>query len=244
MWARQDDEEPASEEIKDQATFNKMVEQAEHLLIPVHSEQPSHYTYLRVSRGTKVNIVYKDSLKTPSENSTATASRILQKLGVILDNEECPEPTNKSHQIDGFSCGLWVVRWIERDLREIRGEARHEPVSITDQTIRGKQFIQNIKKASLKADAKEENNSIMKASAKKASIKADAKKDEVTKTTPAERAEPDWETIEEAKKAALACGKCRTRKDGGKGCRICMGELTYSNTSGSEVTWPTSSRRS
>ena len=68
-WAREDpgDDEPTAEEAPEQKEWNERVENAEHLLIVVHSENPAHYTYLKVTKqGADSAIEYRDALKKPS----------------------------------------------------------------------------------------------------------------------------------------------------------------------------------
>ena len=139
-WAREDqgEDEPAAEAALEQKAWNERVENAEHLLIVVHSENPAHYTYLKVTKqGANVAIEYRDALKKPSGTAKQAATRILRKLGVVGPDAECPPPSNKRFQVDGWSCGVWTTRWIERALREIRGEGRKTPDSITDACARG-----------------------------------------------------------------------------------------------------------
>ena len=146
-------------------------------------------------------IEFKDSLEQPAGTSQAAATRILQNLNLA---EECPAPSNRAFQADGWSCGLWVIRWIERKLREITGEPRHKPPSLTDLCIRSKLFIERIKSAQGKQVAE-------------AKPKAKAKA--------YNNVEPVFESLDLALQAGLACTKCIVTKQGTKGCRACMGDL-------------------
>ena len=143
-------------------------------------------------------IEFKDSLEHPAGTSQAAATRILKNLNLA---EECPAPSNRAFQADGWSCGLWVVRWIERKLREITGEPRHKPPSLKDLCIRSKLFIEKIKSAQGKPVAE-------------AKAKAKAYKN----------VEPVFESLDLALQAGLLCTKCIVTKQGTKGCRACMGE--------------------
>ena len=218
-WAREDqgDDEPTAEEALEQKEWNERIENAEHLLIVVHSENPAHYTYLKVTKqGANVAIEYRDALKKPSGTAKQAATRILRKLHVLGHDEECPAPSNKRFQVDGWSCGLWTTRWIERALREIRGEGRQTPDSITDACARGNEWIQKLQDAS--------DNDAAKAKAKaKAKTKGKAK---TTKSTSkhADSLDAEHTSLEVAMKAAASCTKCEPQKDGAKGCRACMGE--------------------
>ncbi len=55
--------------------------------------------------------------------------RILRNLRLIEPHEEAPL---KRHQEDGLSCGLWAGRWVDRQLRENRGEAKTVPTSFAE----------------------------------------------------------------------------------------------------------------
>ena len=148
-------------------------------------------------------IEFKDSLEQPAGTSQAAATRILQNLNLA---EECPAPSNRAFQADGWSCGLWVIRWIERKLREINGEPRHKPMSLKELGIRSKFFIEKIRSASTKPVAEAAPKPVAKAKAYK-------------------NVEPVFESLDLALQAGLACTKCIVTKQGTKGCRACMGEL-------------------
>ena len=115
--------------------------------------------------------------------------------------------------MDGWSCGMWVARWVERALRELRGEGRQAPVSIGIGVSRANDFIQKLKDATDNPAAKPKGKAKAKAKGAKASM---------TEEPLAE--EPKHATLEKAIEAAKACTKCELKKDGSKGCRACMGE--------------------
>ncbi len=202
---------PTVYENKDQDEWKARIREAEHLFIVVHSEAPSHYTFLEVHKiGEVIVIEHRDSLKDPSKRAHEAATRILRRLKLIGEAEECPATANEAWQVDGWSCGLWAARWCERSLRELRGEARARPFSIKDCVVRGNEFIAKIKAAGLVPKAKA-----------KAEAKAEptAKPEKVYKV-----AEPIFDTLEEALEAGKKCTKCLPTKFGTKGCRACMGE--------------------
>ena len=93
-----------------------------------------------------------------------------------------------------------MIRWIERKLREITGEPRHKPMSLTDLCIRSKLFIERIKSAQTKPVAE-------------------------AKPKAYKNVEPVFESLDLALQAGLACTKCIVTKQGTKGCRACMGEF-------------------
>ena len=146
-------------------------------------------------------IEYKDSLRQPAATSRAAAARLLRNLGL---GEDCPAPSNRAKQEDAWSCGLWVMRWIDRKLREIAGELRMKPPSIMDCFNRGNEFISKVKNPKLKDKA------VPKAKAEPKTYK---------------NVEPTFANLDEALAAGLKCTKCIQTKLGTKGCRACMGDL-------------------
>ena len=100
---------------------------------------------------------------------------------------------------------MWASRWVERQLRENKGEDRLIPTSLTEMRIRANEFISKIK------DSRKE-------------APVEAKGDKApTKSYPTH--EPVHETLEEALFAASVCSKCLPTKAGTKGCRACVGEF-------------------
>eukprot|EP00959_Pyramimonas_sp_CCMP1952_P070577 1474060-Pyramimonas_sp.AAC.1 len=66
MWAREDQGEdaPTAEAQKEQKAWREGVENAEHLLICVQIENPSHYADFKVTKeGANVAIEHRDALK-------------------------------------------------------------------------------------------------------------------------------------------------------------------------------------
>ena len=110
--------------------------------------------------------------------------------------------SNQKRQEDGWSCVLWACRWVERQLRENRGEARMVPTSFAEMRSRTNEFISKIK-----------------------DVKGVGKKDE-TKAAPRryETHELARDSFEKVLEAAIACSKCLPTKAGTKGCRACMGD--------------------
>ncbi len=101
--------------------------------------------------------------------------------------------------------------WIERGLRELRGEGRSPKLPEGKFIDRINEFIEKIKAA----------GDVPKAKAKpKAKGKAEVK-DRTRKENP----EPQHETFDKALEAAKACKKCTPTRAGIKGCRACMGEI-------------------
>jgi hypothetical protein len=174
---------------------------------------PRHFTYLELKQnltdGKGFEVAYKDSLKQPSTSGIQAAKQILINLGLEHFVDKVV-PSNKVYQPDGWSCGIYVLRWIEAALRRARGEPRIADASITDVTRLTNEFISKvIPKAKAKSKAKS-----------KAKAKSDGGKAAVTKETK----EPTFETLEDALTAAHKCTKCVVTKQASKGCRACMGE--------------------
>ena len=115
-------------------------------------------------------IEFKNSLKNGAESSRVVASMLLANLDLA---EELPPASNCRFQDDGWSCGLWVLRWIERELRSIFGEPRMPQTSISDTMKRGNEFIIKIKDAPGTAKIKAK----AKAKAKKAKAAIEEKKE-------------------------------------------------------------------
>ena len=127
----------------------------------------------------------------------------------------CPPRVNETFQTDAWSCGLWSVRWIERSLRELRGEGRMAPPTIRDLMLRGNVYIENIKASEKKATAE---------AAAKAKAKAKAKAFSSGTSMAKKQIEPTFQTFEAALDASFECSKCYYTRVGTKGCRACMGE--------------------
>ena len=192
------------------AKFLAELEKYKHIFVVVQSDFPSHYTMLHIERmeSHEVRIVFKDSLKPPPPpTARAAATRFLRGAKLIKAPAEAPEPSNETFQVDGWSCGIWATRSIERSLREHRGERRQPPRGIKPLCDRANEFIAKLKAAGTEPKAK---------------AKAKAKpepKGKVLKAT-----EPIHATFEHALAAGYACTKCIPTKAGTKGCRACMGE--------------------
>ena len=175
------------------------------------SEGPRHYTLLDVENGAEgepPSVVFKDSLKGGASPARAAATRLLRQLGYAGPTDEAPAPSNEAWQTDGWSCGLWCTIWLERALRERRGEARTPPPSLAEQERRGNDFISRIRDA------------VPPTPRAKAKAKAPRKGADGT----GEDKEPKFETLEEALRTGLKCSKCLATQQGTKGCRGCMGE--------------------
>jgi len=149
-------------------------------------------------------IEFKDSLAGGAATSRQAARILLRNLKLA---EECPAPSNRAHQSDDWSCGIWVARWIERQLREVFDEPRLKPPSVSDCIARGNESIVKISGQVAKAKAKGKAETKSKAELK------------IFKNV-----EPVHESFEAALKAGLECSKCLPTKKGTKGCRACMGE--------------------
>ena len=150
-------------------------------------------------------MLYRDSLRGGSASNQIWAKQIVINVGLdsLVDDVT---PSNRAFQPDGWSCGLWCLKWIEMDLRYDRGEA---PSHISTQVIakRVNHFIDKVKD--------------------KAKIAPAASLPPVPAAL--EPPAPKWEgpkhaTLEDALDAAVKCKKCLPTKLGTKGCSSCMGE--------------------
>ena len=129
------------------AKFMVKVHETQHVFFVLWSEPPIHYSYLYVKNiaGQPRHIEFKDSL--PGEAARTVCTRTLRNLKLIEPHQEAPPLSNKSRQSDGWSCGLWASRWIERQLRENRGEARLVPTSFAEMRTRTNEFISKLTEA-------------------------------------------------------------------------------------------------
>ena len=104
----------------EERTWHENIKEARHAFICVHSEAPQHYTALEIHKNEAKNewrIEFRDSLKAAPETAVRAAKAILENLGFVDKNYELPKPSNKTHQADGWSCGIWTSNSIERGLR-------------------------------------------------------------------------------------------------------------------------------
>ena len=182
--------------------FKAIVGSTKHVFLVLWSSPPAHFTYLYVRNveGQPRHIEFKDSL--PGEAARIVATKTLRNLGLIENHAEAPVPCNTCVQADGWSCGLWASRWVERQMRENRGEARLPPPSLAEMRNRANEFMCKIK------DVKK--------------VPVEKKPEAASKHY--ETHEPVHASFENAQVAATACSKCLPTKAGTKGCRACMGD--------------------
>ena len=193
--------------------FHKELATAKHVILVVWSELPAHYTYLELYKDPSggpegYRVTYKDPLKMPSQDSLQRAARILETLGFRASAGSLqPSSSPQGYQQDGWSCGLWVLRWIEARLREVRGEPRCPDPSLQEMLKKLGAFIGKLKS---KAD--------------KAQVAPKAKSAPKAKAKPSAKKVATHNSLEEALEAGLKCTKCVATTKGTKGCRACMGE--------------------
>ncbi len=132
--------EVAAAEVKLQTT--------KHVFYVLWSDAPRHYTclYVRSIEGEPRHIEFKDSC--PNETARLAATKLLRNLKLIGPEEQAPPPSNTSRESNGWSCGLWSSRWVERQIRENLGEPRLPPASLAEMISRANEFISKIKEAS------------------------------------------------------------------------------------------------
>jgi hypothetical protein len=127
------------------AKFRDNAQSTKRVLFVVWSEPPRCYTYLRM-RSIECqprHAEFKDS--SHGEFARTVATRMLPNLRLIEPHEEAPLKSNQKHQEDSWSCGLWACRWVERQLRENRGEVRMVPASFAEIRSRASELISKIK---------------------------------------------------------------------------------------------------
>ncbi len=190
--------EVAAAEVKLQTT--------KHVFYVLWSEAPRHCSclYVRSIEGEPRHIEFKDSC--PNETARLAATKLLRNLKLIGPEEQAPPPSNTSRQSDGWSCGLWSSRWVERQIRENLGEPRLPPASLAEMTSRANEFISKIKEAS-------DNE--------RGEKKRGGSRSEIGKPSPTH--EQKHVTFEAAQANTFFCSKCLPTKAGTQGCRACMG---------------------
>ena len=83
----------------------------------MHSEAPEHWTLLSLASepGQTVRCKYFETLPEASHNATVAAQAA---LSMIVAEAQLPARTNRHRQTDAFSCGLWILQYAEREVRE------------------------------------------------------------------------------------------------------------------------------
>ena len=180
---------------------------ARHVYVIVHRSE--HFVLVEAHQADDASwtIEYRDSSKAPNEAHKTAAGTILEHLNI---KGPVPPRCNKREQPGGWECGIWAARWLERSLREHRGEGRVEPLSDKAWLTRANEFIMKVKN---EAATDAELKAIGKAKAKAKTMAA-----------PRRDLEPKWDSLEQALEAAHACKKCMATLARTKGRRACMGE--------------------
>ena len=192
----------------EEQAWAKQISEAKHAYVVVPSDAPQHFTFLEVHEETDVfemttwNIAVRDSLKVNSENARVAAKTLLQHLKLVAENYVLPPSSNKCHQAGGWECGLWASHYVERALREQRGEGRLPRISEKQFVDRANAYIAKLKESS----------------------DCPKPKDKDAEPRAYKNIEPVHETLEIALEAGRTCHKCIARIKGYKGCRACMGE--------------------
>ena len=116
----------AEEGLLSQAMADFQADSKSLLLVPIHSAGPNHWSLLALRKTGKTGsstdeaeIQYFDSLKVQAETAKEAASKVLQTC--FQAEKQLPAPINRFHQADGFSCGLWCLQYMERQVREFLG---------------------------------------------------------------------------------------------------------------------------
>ena len=208
--------------------WSEELKKARLVLVCVWSDMPKHYTYLEIERHpderTAPTIIYKDSLRSPSVSSRGVTTQFLRCLKFAKEDEDCPEPNNKTFQSNGWECGLFVARWMEARLRQFRGEQASRPASAKQQIARGNTFIEKVKGYSPEWLEEHGRVKFWKHAKAKAKAKAIEEKVDTKAASKRKHVEPTHKTLEDALKAGQECTKFIATKKGTKGCRACMGD--------------------
>ena len=149
-------------------------------------------------------MIYKDSASGVAPGNQVWAKQILINIGLENLVDEV-KPSNQVFQNDSWSCGLWVLKWIEMDYRARRQEP---PIPVTVQMIakRVNSFIHKLKE--------------------KAVVVPKAPPAPVPPAVPDVLPDPvgdKFKNLEDALDAAMKCKKCLPTLRGTKGCSTCMG---------------------
>ena len=109
------------------------------ILVPVHSTAPQHWTLLVLDRPAVEaeaepaawSVQYFESLPKPSDSATDKASKYVQLFqhllqpGIVSAAADASLPVQPSRkQTDGWSCGYFVLLWMEQQYRQARGEGQ------------------------------------------------------------------------------------------------------------------------
>ena len=171
----------------------------------MHSEAPEHWTLLSLASepGQTVRCRYFETLPEASHNATVAAQAA---LSMIVAEAQLPARTNRHRQTDGFSCGLWILQYAEREAREFLNLSQGP-------------FESSVERQSAKlvlwqaALAKEQNKA-------KAVSQLDSAPPPLP---PPPEAPPQAEAAEavpdvQARSRTFGCGKCRMAVSGCKDC--------------------------
>ncbi len=151
------------------------------LLLPILAS--GHYTCIY---GAQIfpdvwDLLYFDSLPLQIQGCRNAATKIARRLGLFSTKVTKLPDSPPGPQKDGWSCGTWVLQFMEAKARLFRGEHPIPDLPFKAFAHRANEFTEKVSPAALAARAK-----------------------------PAKAAEkPPPETIAEAIEAALACTKCR-----------------------------------
>ena len=184
-----------------------------YLHVAIFAYWPQHYTLVVAQRPVLETedgqpapwiIQYYDPLPIVSQSNYLAAQRVARRIGVLPEDSPLPAPSNNRFQKDGWSCGLWCIRFWEEAIRQRLGEPRTPVMPLSLLWTRGNAFIDKIKKA--RADPPKP-----KAPAAPAAPKP--------KEPPVQHP-----SLQAALHAAHQCTKCRPTMAGTKGCSVCMGQ--------------------
>ena len=196
---------------KEREEFLSQLCQKAQLFFVIWSEA-RHYTLLHLSRkmgDSHYTTTYMDSLRAPAKGNIVVAKQLLCNLGL---NSEATAlvPSNTEFQGDGWSCGIWCIKWTEQVLRRLRNEVPvFEGPSIHDIVVRTNEFII----AALQA-----NEAKSLSTSASASLVSDTLKDGAeAKATPADEAPKD--------SAAAPAAAAEAQPEGAPEAQPCRSQL-------------------
>ena len=103
-------------------TFLAQVATSSCIMVPIWSDNPAHFTFLQATRPLTTapwQLTYADSLPQASYNGYMAADRVARNLGLLSPGEQLPGVTQPDTQKDGWSCGLWVLHWMECSIKKM-----------------------------------------------------------------------------------------------------------------------------
>lgn len=150
----------------DRAQFLRGLCEADDLIFVLWAEgPPCHFSWLHVQCTQKPkiqmpgdydgkwNVIYKDSLPVHADDNLMMAKRLLVNIGLVSASQSLQPANLSAYQTDGWSCGIWTVKFTEELLYRL---LHAQPTSEPSMTIRGyvertNEFIEKVLAAAVEA---------------------------------------------------------------------------------------------